>query len=338
MNFSLSTLAGAVAALAVFSAPATARDQLQISGSSTVLPYASIVAEAFGENTKFKTPVVEGGGSSAGIKRFCEGVGANTIDIANSSRKIRSSEISTCKKNGVTEIIEVEFGYDGIVFASDRNGPAFAFTPSMWYDALAAEVVVNGKLVPNPYKKWSDIKPNLPNKEILVFIPGTKHGTREVFEEKVIDKGCKMFEADKAFKGRDGDAKGCLKLRKDNRVVEIEGDYTETLARLKSNKNGVGVFGMSFYENNTNSLRVATFQNVIPTPATIANGTYSVSRPLYFYIKKAHLSVIPGLKEYAEFFVSNAMAGKGGPLEAYGLVPTPKLKSVQDTVAKGQKL
>jgi len=331
-------MTSALVALAVLASPALARNQVQVSGSSTVLPYATIVAEAFGENTRFKTPVVEGGGSSAGLKKFCEGVGENTIDIANSSRKIRESEINTCKQNGVTEIVEVLFGYDGIVFASDRNGPGFAFTPSILFEAMSAEVLVNGKLVPNPYTKWSDIKSSLPNQEILVLVPGTKHGTREVFDERVVTNGCKMFETDKAFSKRDGDTKGCLKLRDDGRVIDIDGDYTETLARLDANKNAIGVFGLSFYENNTNSLRVATFQGIVPTRAAIAEGSYPVSRPIFFYIKKAHIGVIPGLKEYAEFFVSDEIAGPGGPLEAYGLVPNPKLDGVQATVASEKKM
>jgi phosphate transport system substrate-binding protein len=336
--FQTSIVKGAFLALALLASPAVARDQVQVSGSSTVLPYASIVAEAFGENTSFKTPVVEGGGSSAGLKKFCEGVGENMIDIANSSRKIRSSEIETCKANGVTEIIEVLFGYDGIVFASDRNGPGFAFTPSILFEAMSAEVLVKGKLVANPYTKWSDIKSGLPDQEILVFVPGTKHGTREVFDERVVTNGCKMFETDKAFSKRDGDAKGCLRLRTDGRVIDIDGDYTETLARLQANKNAIGVFGLSFYENNTNFLRVATFQGIEPTRAAIASGKYPVSRPIFFYIKKAHIGVIPGLQEYAEFFVSDEIAGPGGPLEAYGLVPNPKLSDVQATVASGKKM
>ena len=167
------------------STAAIARDNVQVAGSSTVLPYAAIVAEAFGENFEFPTPVVESGGSSAGLKRFCGGLGANTIDVANASRAIRDREIKACADAGVTEIIEVRVGYDGIVFASQIDGPAFeAFTPSDVFNALAPKVVVNGALVDNPHQQWSDFNPNLPAADILAFIPGTKHGTREVFEEK----------------------------------------------------------------------------------------------------------------------------------------------------------
>ena len=182
-----------VSALAVIAATAgmaSARDQIQVAGSSTVQPYATIVAEAFGENTDFPTPVVESGGSSAGLKKFCEGLGDNTIDIANASRPMKDSEKAACKAAGVTEIIEVRIGYDGIVFASDINGNDFAFTAADWFNALAAEVVKDGKVVANPYTKSSEIRADLPDQDILAFVPGTKHGTREVFVEKVIAAGC----------------------------------------------------------------------------------------------------------------------------------------------------
>jgi len=340
----LKNLVASVAVISGFGLSyAEARDQIKVTGSSTVLPYSVIVAELFGENSSFSSPVVEGGGTGAGLKTFCEGVGENTPDIANASRKIKSSEVKDCKANGVTDIIQVQIGYDGIVFASDINGPEYAFTPSNWFNALAAEVVVNGKVVPNPYQKWSDIDSSLPDTEILAFVPGTKHGTREVFDLNVIDKGCKMFAADKAFKSHyasDADkAKGaCLSLRTDGRVVEIDGDYTETLARLDANKNGVGVFGMAFYENNTDKLRVGKFQGVTPTAELIASGKYSVSRPLFMYVKAQHIGVIPGLKEFVEFFVSDEVAGPGGPLEAYGLVPDPKLSGTQAAVAAGKTM
>ena len=189
MNIKALLSATAVASVA-FAGAAIARDQIQIAGSSTVLPYASIVAEAFGENTDFPTPVVESGGSGAGRKKLCEGVGENTIDIANSSSRIKQSDIDNCAANGVTEIQEVRIGYDGIVFASDINGPSFAFTPADWHNALAAKVVKDGKLVDNPHKMWNDIRADLPAQPILAFIPGTKHGTREVFDEKVLVDGC----------------------------------------------------------------------------------------------------------------------------------------------------
>lgn len=323
--------------------PAAARDQIQVTGSSTVLPYATIVAEAFGENFDFPTPVVEGGGSGAGRKKMCEGVGENTVDIANSSSRISQSDIDLCKTNGVEEIMEVRIGYDGIVFASDVNGPDFALTPSDVYNALAAKVVKDGALADNANAQWAEVNAALPAQDILAFVPGTKHGTREVFDIKVIEAGCKdtgaldLFMATaegKDDKEKEANAKKmCHELRTDGKSVDIDGDYTETLARLDADKNAVGVFGLSFYENNTDKLKVATMSGVVPSTESIAKGEYPVSRPLYFYVKKAHIGVIPGLKEYIEFFVSNDMAGPDGPLAAYGLVSDPELAATQAAVA-----
>ena len=330
-------LTASTLAIASLSAGAAiARDQVQVAGSSTVLPYASIVAEAFGENFDFPTPVVESGGSSAGLKRFCEGVGENTIDIANASRAMREKEVAACAENGVTDIIEVRIGYDGIVFASDIDGEAFAFAPADWFNALAAEVVVDGQIVANPYTKWNEVNPDLPAQEIQAFIPGTKHGTREVFEEKVLTQGCEdtgAAEALVAAKGEDDGEAACMAVRTDGRSVDIDGDYTETLARIDSNKNGTGVFGLAFYEQNTDKLQVATMSGVEPSVETISSGEYPVSRPLYFYIKAAHIGVIPGLKDYAEFFISDDLAGPDGPLAEYGLVSDPELAATQSTVA-----
>ncbi len=321
---------------------AVARDNVQIAGSSTVLPYATIVAEAFGENFDFPTPVVEGGGSGAGRKKLCEGVGENTIDIANSSSRINQSDIDACAAAGVAEIMEVRFGYDGIVFASDINGAEFAFTPADWYGALAANVAKDGAIVANTAKTWADVNSAMRAQDILAFIPGTKHGTREVFDIKVIEEGCKATGAYDLFvaasagadeKAKKADAaKACLTLRTDGVSVDIDGDYTETLARVDTNKNAIGVFGLSFYQNNTDKLRVGTMGGVVPSTETIAKGEYPVSRPLYFYVKKAHIGVIPGLKEYVSFFVSDDMAGPNGPLAAYGLVSDPELAATQAMV------
>ncbi|GGW40958.1 phosphonate ABC transporter substrate-binding protein [Gemmobacter lanyuensis] len=335
--------ASAIAIAAVSATAAMARDNVQVAGSSTVLPYAMIVAEAFGENFDFPTPVVEGGGSGAGRKKLCEGVGENTIDIANSSSRIKQSDIDLCKTNGVEEIMEVRIGYDGIVFASDLNGADFALTPADVYGALAANVAKDGAIAPNSAKTWADVNAALPAQDILAFIPGTKHGTREVFDVKLLEEGCKATGAYDLFlaasTGADDDAKkeeavdNCLKVRTDGASVDIDGDYTETLSRIDANKNAVGVFGLSFYQNNTDKLKVATIDGVVPSVETISSGDYPVSRPLYFYVKKAHLGVIPGLKEYIEFFVSDDMAGPDGPLAAYGLVSDPELAKTQEAVA-----
>ena len=326
-------------ALMLAATPALARDNLQVAGSSTVLPYATIVAEAFGENFDFPTPVVEGGGTGAGLARFCEGIGEDQIDIANASRPMRASEFEACQAAGVTDVVEIRIGYDGIVFASAKGGPAFAFTPEQWYNALAAQVVQDGQLVANPYTNWSQIDPKLPDQEILAFIPGTKHGTREVFEDNVILAGCEATGAMEAFvaSGMDEDAaeEACTTLRTDGRAVDIDGDYTETLARIESSPNGIGVFGLSFYENNTDKLKVGTIGGVTPSTETISSGEYPVSRPLFFYAKAAHIGEIQGLKEFLEFFVSDEIAGPDGPLAEYGLVSDPELAATQQAVANG---
>lgn len=336
MSFAQLT-ASALAITAVSASAAAARDQVQVAGSSTVLPYAAIVAEAFGENFDFPTPVVESGGSSAGLKRFCEGVGENTIDIANASRQIRPAEIEVCAANGVTDIIEVRIGYDGIVFASDIDGHRFEFTPVDWYRALSDKIVVDGEIVANPNRTWADVNPAFPAQPIQAYVPGTKHGTREVFEDKVIIAGCEASGDLEAFKAAlDGDEraaeKQCIGLRTDGRSVDIDGDYTETLARIESNSDGIGVFGLAFYENNTDRLQVATMSGVTPSTETISTGQYPVSRPLFFYVKKAHIGVIPGLKDFAAFFVADEVAGPDGPLAEYGLVSDPELGRVQQTV------
>ena len=333
----------AIAMVAAATTGAMARDNIQVAGSSTVLPYATIVAEAFGENFDFPTPVVEGGGSGAGRKKMCEGVGETTIDIANSSSRIKQSDIDLCATNGVAEIMEVRFGYDGIVFASDIGGADFALTPADVYGALAKTVAKDGALAANAAKQWAEVNATLPAQDILAFIPGTKHGTREVFDIELLEEGCKATGAYDLFlaasTGADDDAKKeeavgkCLEVRTDGASVDIDGDYTETLARIAANKTAVGVFGLSFYQNNTDKLKVATINGVVPSVETISKGDYPVSRPLFFYVKKAHLGVIPGLKEYVEFFVSDDMAGPDGPLAAYGLVSDPELAATQAAVA-----
>ncbi|MGR3495297.1 substrate-binding domain-containing protein [Citreimonas sp.] len=328
----------ALAAACATGSAAQTRDNVQVAGSSTVLPYASITAEAFGDNTDFPTPVVESGGSSAGLARFCEGVGENTIDIANASRPIREGEIEACAASGVTEIIEVRIGYDGIVFASSIDGPGFeAFQPADWYLALAERLPRDGAMIENPHDTWAAVNPDLPDVEIAAYIPGTKHGTREVFEEQVMLAGCEDSGALQAMLdmglSEDEAEDACISVRTDGRAVDIDGDYTETLARIEANPQGVGVFGLSFYENNTSTLKAATMGGVEPTAQTIASGEYPVSRPLFFYVKKAHIGVIPGLKEFASFFVADPLAGPTGPLATYGLVSDPELAQTQAKIA-----
>jgi len=301
---------------------AYARDQIQITGSSTVLPYATIVAEAFGENFDFPSPVVEGGGSGAGRKKLCEGIGENTVDIANSSSKMKDEERAKCEA-AIGPITEIRIGYDGIVFASNID--------QLNIDNLTVEQLYKALHESSTAKLWSDVDSTLPAVEILAYIPGTKHGTREVFDVKVMEDGCKA--ALDVEKLDDDQKKACVKVRTDGAAIDIDGDYTETLARLDANKTALGVFGLSFYQNNTDKLEVATVSGVFPSVETISSGDYPISRPLFFYVKNAHIGVIPGLKEYIEFFVSDEMAGPGSALAEYGLVPDPELSTTQEAVS-----
>ncbi|MBU1304018.1 MAG: substrate-binding domain-containing protein [Alphaproteobacteria bacterium] len=321
----------AVIALVAFGTPvafAQSRDTIQIAGSSTVLPFASIVAEEFGAAfPEFKTPVVGSGGTGGGLKQFCEGVGENTIDIANASRAIKDSEKEACVAAGVTDIREIQFGFDGIVFASAAGGPDFALTPVQVYKAIAAQVPVDGKMVDNPYTKWSEIDASLPDQAIALAIPGANHGTREVFQEKVVNAGAEEAGLPEGLS--DDEKKAATTTFRQDVVVEIAGDYTETLARLSSNKDTVGVFGLSFYEQNKDTLKVATVDGVVPSAESVADGQYPVSRPLFFYVKGQHIGVIPGIEEYVQFFLSDAISGAGGSLEAAGLIPQPADKTAE---------
>ncbi len=308
--------------IASLALPAYARDNVQVTGSSTILPYATIVAEAFGENFDFPTPVVEGGGSGAGRKKLCEGTGENTVDIANSSSKMKEEEWAKCEAT-VGKVTEVRIGYDGIVFASNIDQLNIGdLTPLQLYSALHESSTA---------KTWNEVDPAFPETEILVFVPGTKHGTREVFDVKVMEEGCKAALG--IEKLNDDQKKACHELRTDGVAIDIDGDYTETLARLDANPTGLGVFGLSFYQNNTDKLKVTTIDGVHPDIDTIASGDYPISRPLFFYVKNSHIGTIPGLKEFVEFFVSDDMAGPDGALVSYGLVPDPDLVETQAMVS-----
>ncbi|WP_273754648.1 PstS family phosphate ABC transporter substrate-binding protein [Bartonella sp. MM73XJBT.G] len=329
MSRVLSIGVGLIFALLLSVNVGNARDQIQVTGSSTVLPYQKIVAETFGEiYPHFKVPVIESGGTGAGIKEFCRGIGENTVDIVNASRAMKSSELQSCFEAGVKDIEEIRIGYDGIVFATDIKGPDWKLRPVDVYKALAARVIIDGKLQPNNVLKWSAVNSALPDWTIAAYIPGEKHGTREVFEEKLLAVGCKESGAVEVMKSLGMDDKkihaACIAVRKDGKAIDIDGDYSETFARLTSNKTGVGIFGLSFYQNNADRLKVADINGFAPTVETISSGQYPVSRPLFFYIKKAHFDIIPGLREYVDFFLSEQMIGPDSPLAEYGLIVAPE--------------
>ena len=308
----------AAAAASFLVSPVIARDYVHIAGSSTVLPYATIVAEAFGENFDFPTPVVESGGSGAGRKRLCDGIGFETIDIANSSSLMKPDEEARCAE--AINFAKVQIGYDGIVFASRLETKGFEdLTPEQIFKAISTT---------STFTNWKEVDPSLPDRPIKMYIPGTKHGTREVFDKKVMIDGCKAAGLyDELGK------KGCMKVRTDGLSVDIDGDYTETLASIETNPEGIGVFGLSFLLNNTDTIYAARLNGVEATTETIASGEYPVSRPLQFYVKLDHLDDIPGMREYIEFFVSDEIAGPDGPLAEYGLVSDPELEKTQEMVA-----
>ncbi len=316
MKFSTISSALAIAVAGIMAAsPASAqsRENIQIAGSSTVLPFSSIVAEEFGAVfPEFQTPVVGSGGTGGGMRQFCEGVGPNTIDIANASRPMRPAELEVCHSNGVRDIREIMFGFDGIVFATRTDRENFALEPEHVFRAISASLP-DGEAPTN----WNEVDSSFGDQRISMAIPASNHGTREVFEEEVIIPGCR------AVLGNDTPNDVCMELRQDN-VIEIVGDYTETLARLNSDPDTMGVFGLSFYDQNRDTLQVATVNGVTPSLETIAAGDYPVSRPLFFYVKGEHIGVIPGLEEFTEFFMSEAINGLGGPLEDAGLIPAPR--------------
>ncbi|MEM8871949.1 MAG: substrate-binding domain-containing protein [Pseudomonadota bacterium] len=296
----LLTAAGALAAGA-----ATARDQIRIVGSSTVFPFSTAVAEQFGKTTDFSTPVVESTGSGGGLSLFCAGVGTEHPDITNASRRMKQSEFELCAENGVTEIVESIVGYDGIVVANATGGPAFAVTREQLVTALAEQG-------PKP-DLWSEVDPSLPAIKIEVLGPPPSSGTRDAFEELVMEEGCE---------GAGIECEG-ISIREDGAYVDAGENDNLIVSKLEANPNALGVFGFSFLDQNSDKLKGATVDAVEPTFDNIASGDYPVSRSLYYYIKVAHVGVVPGIQEYANEFASEAAAGDEGYLVDKGLIPLP---------------
>lgn len=311
----LLTLALAAALMTVFTFTAHARDQIRIVGSSTVYPFASYVAEEFGATTGNPTPIIESTGSGGGHKLFSQGLDLNTPDITNSSRRMKTSEFDKNMAAGVKEIIEIVIGYDGIAVAFNNSNPDINFTRKDLTLAVAAEVPVNGKLTANPYKKWNEINPSLPAKPILIYGPPTSSGTRDAFEELVMETASEEIE------GYGG--KGYTKIRQDGLYVPAGENDNLIVQKLAKDKDAYGIFGYSFLEENADRLKGAMVDGVKPVPANISSGKYPVSRSLFFYVKVDHLSKVPGLKEYVDMFLSEQMIGPNGLLKSIGLIPLP---------------
>jgi phosphate transport system substrate-binding protein len=317
----------AAATLLLAAAPAAARDQIRIVGSSTVYPFATAVAEEFGRSSKFKTPIIESTGTGGGLKLFCAGVGVEHPDVTNASRRIKQSEVDQCKANGVTAITEVKIGYDGIVIANAKKSPRYKLSLQQLFLALAKQVPApGGGLVANPNKTWKDVDPSLPNVKIEVLGPPPTSGTRDAFNELVIEGGCNAYSELKALKEKD-EAKYksiCLAVREDGAYIEAGENDNLIVQKLVANPNALGVFGYSFLEENTDKIQGSIVGGVEPTFEDIASGKYPVSRPLYIYVKNAHVKSIPGIREYVAEFMSEKAVGDEGYLADRGLIPAPK--------------
>jgi phosphate transport system substrate-binding protein len=309
-------------------AEAASRDYISIVGSSTVYPFATVVAERFGKTTQFKTPKIESTGSGGGLKLFCAGVGVEHPDITNASRRIKKTEFETCSKNGVTDIVEIRVGYDGIVLANSKKAKVFKVSKKDIYLALAKDVPDpdgGEKLVPNPYKTWKDVNPSLPAIKIEVLGPPPTSGTRDAFAELALEGGAKTFPWIKAMKAKDKKhyKAVCHTVREDGAYIEAGENDILIVRKIEANPNAVGVFGFSFLDQNTDKIQGSEVDGVAPTFEAIAKGDYPVSRPLFFYVKKAHVDKIPGMRQYIREFTGEKAWGPDGYLGEKGLIPMP---------------
>jgi phosphate transport system substrate-binding protein len=304
---------------------ASARDNISIVGSSTVYPFATVVAEQFGKTTSFKTPKIESTGSGGGFKLFCAGVGVEHPDITNASRAMKKSEYDKCQANGVKEIVEVKIGYDGIVVANSKKASPLKLTRKDIFLALAKNVPDPSgaeKLVPNPYKTWKDVNNALPAAKIEVLGPPPTSGTRDAFVELVMEEAAKGFPFIKAMDKNDFKA-AAHTVREDGPYVEAGENDNLIVQKLNANPDALGIFGFSFLDQNTDTIQGSFVDGVQPTFDAIADGSYPVSRPLFFYVKKAHVGVIPGIQEYLTEFTSEKTWGEDGYLSEKGLIPMP---------------
>ena len=309
-------------------AAAGSRDQIRVVGSSTVYPFTTKVAEQFGRTSGFATPIIESTGTGGGFKLFCGGVGTGHPDVSNASRAIKSSEVELCGRNGVEEITEIQIGYDGIVVANAVDAPAFALTRQQLFLALAAQVPQGegeGKLVANPYTRWNEIDPALPAQDIEVLGPPPTSGTRDAFVELVMEEGCQEWEWIAALGDGDEDRfkEICHTLREDGAFVEAGENDNLIVQKLVTNPEALGIFGYSFLEENQDRLKGARVEGVEPTFDNIAAQTYPVSRPLFVYVKGAHVGVVPGIGEFVQEYVSDRALGEDGYLPQIGLIPLP---------------
>ena len=318
----LTLLAGLAAAAQV---QADGRDYISVVGSSTVYPFSTVVAERFGKSTTFKTPKIESTGTGGGMKLFCKGNGIDTPDITNASRRIKESELKMCHDNGVDGVVEVLIGYDGIVVANDINSHDFELTRKDLFLALAKEIPTEkeGELIANPYTMWNEVNADLPAVKIEVLGPPPTSGTRDAFVELAMEGGCKAFEWIKATKAEDKSKYKtiCHTIREDGAYVEAGENDNLIIQKLQKNPDALGIFGFSFLDQNADLVKGSIVDGAAPEFETIASNEYPVSRPLYFYVKKAHVSEIPGMKEFLAEFTSEKAMGEEGYLTDKGLIP-----------------
>jgi phosphate transport system substrate-binding protein len=310
-------------ALVLVASTAQARDYISIAGSSTVLPFATIVAERLGRAPGQKTPIVESGGSSVGKKGVCDGTGTQFIDIGNASSRMKPKELKYCTDNGVT-VTEIKVGYDGIVLANSKESPRLSISLSDLGKALTAKVPVNGQMVDNPYKTWKDVNPELPDLAIRVMGPPTTSGTRASFVEIVNEKAyCKKdAEAKAALKAAGAKAKVCRAMRTDGAYIEAGEQDNLIVQKLQDDKEAFGIFGFSYLDQNNDTIQGAELSGVIPSFNSIAEGKYKASRALYFYVKHSHMGVVPGIQEYMEEWTKHW--GEDGSLADAGMIPLPE--------------
>ncbi len=327
-TFMLGTAVVAAAmTVGAFGAQAQTRDQIRIVGSSTVYPFTTAVAEQFGKTSGFKTPVVESTGTGGGMKLFCAGVGAEHPDATNASRRMKGSELESCIKNGVKDVVEIKVGFDGLTMAHSKASPAMKLTMAQFFLAIAKEVPgADGKLVANPYKTWADIDKSLPSTKIEVLGPPPTSGTRDSMHELFMEAGAEQIPAMKDLKKADAKAfeKAWKSIREDGAYVEAGENDNVIVQKLEANKNAFGIFGYSFLEENAAKLQGVAMDGAVPTYESIAGGKYKGSRALFVYIKKQHVGVIPGLDKFAAEYVSAKAIGEDGYLASKGLVTLPK--------------
>jgi len=314
------------AAILMTSGSAMARDSISIVGSSTVYPFATVVAERFGKITDFKTPKIESTGSGGGMKLFCSGLGTDTPDITNSSRRIKKSEFDQCQNNGVTEVLEVLIGYDGIAVANSVKAEQLALTRADLFMALAKEVpdpAGGDSLVENPYKTWKEVNSELPDLAIEVIGPPPTSGTRDAFVELAMEGGCQEFEFIAAMKKADSKAfkTVCHTVREDGVYIEAGENDNLIVQKLEANPAALGIFGFSFLDQNSDKVQSSVVEGFEADFDAIADGDYPISRPLYFYVKKQHIGTIPGIVEYLTEFTSDGSWGEEGYLADKGMIP-----------------